>query len=91
MKTLTFVEPTALPVSNLSDVPALLRKLAGDIEASMYGEVHAAAVVLEAPELPVFGFGATGHAQNASELFAMAHTKLVHQRLSYIESLPVKP
>jgi hypothetical protein len=84
---LSLVDPTPLPVSDLTDVPALLRKLADDIAAGNYGEVHAAAVVLEAPELPIFGYGATGHAQNASELFAMAHTKLVHQRLSFIESL----
>lgn len=86
-KKLTLVEPTQLPVSDLADVPALLRKLADDIASGTYGEVHAAAVVLEAPELPVFGFGPTGHSQNVSELFTMAHMKLIHQRLCFIESL----
>jgi len=82
----TLAKVTNLPVKDLSDVPALLRKLADDIEANKYGHVHAAGVVLEAAELPAFGFGANGQPQNVSELFAMAHTKLIHQRLSYIES-----
>ena len=73
---------------DVSNTPDMLRKLAADIEAGMYGAVHCAAVVPEAAELPVFGFGPTGESSsNVSELFAMAHTKLVHQRLSYIESL----
>jgi methyl coenzyme M reductase alpha subunit len=76
-----------LPVGNLADIPALLRKLADDIEAGSLGTVHAAAVVLEAPGLPVYGFGATGYSQNASELHSMAHLKLTAQRLNYIESL----
>jgi hypothetical protein len=73
---------------DVNNTPDMLRKLAADIEAGMYGAVHCAAVVLEAAELPTFGFGPTGESpQNVSELFAMAHAKLVHQRLSYIESL----
>jgi methyl coenzyme M reductase alpha subunit len=87
MKKLTLVEPTQIPVGNLADIPALLRKLADDIEAGKLGSVHAAAIVLEAPGLPVYGFGALGHPQNASELHSMAHLKLSAQRLNYIESL----
>jgi hypothetical protein len=82
----TLASVTALPATDLSNVPALLRKLADDIEAGKYGQVHAAGVVLEAAELPIFGFGVTGTPQNVSELFALAHTKMIHQRLSYIES-----
>lgn len=75
-----------LPVSDLSDVPAMLRKLADDIEAGTLGTVHAAAVVLEAPGLPAYGFGPNAHAKNASELFAMAHLKMTAQRFNFIES-----
>ena len=72
-----------LPISNLQDVPQMLRKLADDIENSNYGPVHSAAVVLEAPGLPVFGFGQADPA-NASELFACAHHKLLLDRLNCI-------
>lgn len=69
------------PAGNLSDVPKLLRKLADDIESGRLGEVHSAGVVLEAVDCPVYGFGVTGHAQNISELFSIAHQKLSMQRL----------
>jgi hypothetical protein len=70
-------EADALP---LWDVPAMLRRLAKHIEEGEYGEVHSAAVVLEAPGMPVLGFG-RGDPVNASELFACAHQKLVLARL----------
>jgi len=80
------------PARDLSNVPTMLRRLADDIEAGKYGEVYAAGTVLEAAECPVFGFGPTGHAQNVSELFAMAHQKMVRDRLDYMESLsPEQP
>ena len=80
------------PAHDLSNVPAMLRRLADDIEAGKYGEVYAAGVVLEAAECPVFGFGLTGHAQNVSELFSLAHQKMVRDRLDYLESLePSQP
>jgi hypothetical protein len=73
---------------DVNNTPEMLRKLAADIEAGMYGAVYCAAVVLEAAELPTFGYGPTGEsAQNVSDLFAMAHAKLVRERLNYIESL----
>ena len=75
-----------LPVSNLADVPTMLRKLADDVERGEYGPVHAAAIILESECFPVFGFGAGAHSQNVSELFACAHQKLVLQRLQSSEN-----
>lgn len=69
----------------LGDVPAMLRKLAGDIEANVYGPVAAAAVVLEAKEMPIFGYGRADPV-NASELFSAAHYKLVRARLQHLEA-----
>jgi hypothetical protein len=63
-----------------SDVPGLLRELADAIEAGAHGKVYAAAVVLESPGMPVFGYGRADPV-NASELFACAHQKLVLARL----------
>lgn len=74
-----------LETTNLADVPALLRHLADQIEEGEYGKVHTTAVVLEAEEFPVFGFGASAHPQNVSELFACAHQKLVLMRLQSSE------
>ena len=46
-----------LPSAKLQDVPAMLRRLADDIEAGEYGEVQETAVVVSGAELEVFGFG----------------------------------
>jgi hypothetical protein len=62
--------------------PAMLRDLADDIEKGVHGKVHAAAVVLESEGFPVFGFGETGEGMsNVSELFSLAHHKMVMLRL----------
>ncbi|MCA8017748.1 hypothetical protein [Burkholderia metallica] len=65
---------------SLEDIPAMLRRLADHIEFGQYGDVMAAAVVLDAPEIPVFGFG-RADAPHANELFACAHHKLTLARL----------
>lgn len=41
----------------LSDVPAMLRKMADRIEAGKYGDVSRATLVLFADQLTVHGFG----------------------------------
>lgn len=43
--------------TNFRDVPAMLRRLADDIEAGKYGEVREGATVLMGSELEVFGWG----------------------------------
>lgn len=65
---------------SLQDIPAMLRRLADNIEFGEYGEVRAAAVVLDAPQMPVFGYGCAD-APLANELFATAHHKLTLARL----------
>lgn len=47
----------ALPSAKLQDVPAMLRRLADDIEANEYGAVKEAVVVTSGDGLDVFGFG----------------------------------
>jgi hypothetical protein len=74
---------TKLPTSDLSDVPAMLRQLADDLENGKYGKAIGAVVVLEATGLPVLGFGSADPV-NASELLACAHQKLVMQRFGAI-------
>ncbi len=46
----------AIPVK-LQDIPAMLRKLADDVEAGEYGKVMEATVVTSGDRLDVFGFG----------------------------------
>ncbi|MBB5448416.1 MULTISPECIES: hypothetical protein [unclassified Paraburkholderia] len=70
----------------LSDIPGMLRGLADAIESGEHGEVQAAGVVLDAPQMPVFGFGAAD-APRANELFACAHHKLTLARLSGADAL----
>jgi len=41
----------------LQDIPAMLRRMADDIESGQYGGVIEAAVVLSGDELNVFGLG----------------------------------
>jgi hypothetical protein len=47
----------ALPSAKLQDIPAMLRRLADDIEAGEYGEVREAVCVTHGSGLDVFGFG----------------------------------
>jgi hypothetical protein len=47
----------AIPSAKLADIPAMLRRLADDIEAGVYGRVPEAAVVTSGDSLNVFGFG----------------------------------
>lgn len=47
-----------LPSSQLQDIPAMLRRLADDMEAGLYGRVTECAVVTNGAQLDVFGFGA---------------------------------
>lgn len=56
------------PRSNLSDIPAMLRKLADDIESGDHGEVPLCLAVLPRDgEWPsIFGFGATGDTSDAA-------------------------
>lgn len=56
------------PRSNLSDIPAMLRKLADDIEAGDHGEVPLCLVVLPVSgEWPaIFGFGQEGDTTDAA-------------------------
>uniref|UniRef100_A0A9E7ZNB0 Uncharacterized protein n=1 Tax=Bosea sp. NBC_00436 TaxID=2969620 RepID=A0A9E7ZNB0_9HYPH len=56
------------PKSNLSDVPAMLRKLADDIEAGERGDVSLCLVVLPRPgDWPaIFGFGPEGDTSDAA-------------------------
>lgn len=56
------------PKSNLSDVPAMLRKLADDIAAGEYGDVPLCLVVLpHAGEWPtIFGYGPEGDTSDAA-------------------------
>lgn len=75
-----------IPRTPLDDIPAMLRRLADDIESDAYGEVHGAAIVLEAVGMPVFGYG-RADPQNASELFACAHQKMVLARLRNADGL----
>lgn len=75
----------ALPTP-LSDIPAMLRKLADAIEANQYGHCPGVVVVLEAAQLPVLGYG-SADPTNASELLACAHLQLVSMRKNHLESL----
>ena len=56
------------PRSNLSDIPAMLRKLAEDIEAGDHGEVPICLVVLpRGGDWPdIFGFGPDGDTSDAA-------------------------
>lgn len=47
-----------LPVSNLMDVPVMLRRLADDIEAGNYGTVESVFSIVESEtEIALFGHG----------------------------------
>lgn len=56
------------PKSNLSDIPAMLRKLADDIEAGTHGEVALCLAILPRPgDCPaIFGFGPDGDTSDAA-------------------------
>ncbi|MGF6599811.1 hypothetical protein P3T23_004545 [Paraburkholderia sp. GAS448] len=64
----------------LADISGMLRRLANDIDNGHYEGITGAAVVLDAPGIPVFGFGELPPPV-AAELFACAHLKLVRARL----------
>lgn len=69
-----------LPSAKLQDVPAMLRKLADDMEAGEYGRVMEAAVVISGNELNLFGFG-TADGTVAHYLFCCAARKMEEARL----------
>jgi hypothetical protein len=46
-----------IPSANLQDIPAMLRKLADEVERGEHGEVVECAVVTSGDGLNVFGFG----------------------------------
>lgn len=63
----------AFPKSNLSDIPYMLRKLADDIEAGIYGEISLCLALLPELEEPLFGFGPDG---NTSDAALIGHLEL---------------
>jgi hypothetical protein len=65
---------------SLADITGMLRRLADRIERGELENVTGAVVVLDAPGMPVFGFGDLP-APAATELLACAHHKLVRASL----------
>ncbi len=54
---MALAEVTTLFESTANDIPAMLRKLAGDIEAGTYGDIVEAVCVLQGPKVETFGWG----------------------------------
>ncbi|MGE8165204.1 hypothetical protein ACQKRQ_34275 [Paraburkholderia sp. NPDC080076] len=65
---------------SLSDIAGMLRRLADAIEHGEHEGIRGLVVVLDAPAMPVFGFGDAPPAV-AGELLACAHLKMIRARL----------
>jgi len=64
------------PLPNLNDIPALLRRLADDIENGSYGAPDAFAAVMETDEgISLFGFGTADNMRSIG-LFSVGQTVL---------------
>lgn len=79
-------ELVTFPKGKLTDIPEMLRRLADQIERGDYKGITGAAIVLEAPKMPVFGYGSCDPV-NMSELFACAHLKMSSERLNHLMEL----
>lgn len=67
-------EVVSIYETNFHDIPAMLRKLADEIEAGEYGEVNEAACAIFADRVEVFGWGPTRDGASAALLLqAGAH------------------
>jgi hypothetical protein len=68
----------ALPVSNLMDIPAMLRRLADDIEKGDHGEVTFALAIAENEHGPImFGWGEAKDALYNVGLFEWAKAQML--------------
>lgn len=70
-------EVVSLYETNSRDIPAMLRKMAEDIEAGRYGEVGEAALVLYGDTLEVFGWGSAQDGTSSSLLLQAGAMRLI--------------
>lgn len=70
-------EVVSLYETNSRDIPAMLRKMADDIEGGTYGEVGEAAVVLCGDTLEVFGWGAAQDGCSSATLLQAGAMRLI--------------
>jgi hypothetical protein len=69
--------------SNFRDAAASLRRMADDIEAGSYGEVHGVAVVLDGDKIEVFGMGKKSEPEQTALLLQAGSLKLTRMFLDY--------
>jgi hypothetical protein len=70
----------------LSDIAGMLRRLADALERGKHEGIRGLVVVLDAPRMPVFGFGDAPPAV-ASDLLACAHLKMIRARLMSADAM----
>lgn len=54
---MALAEVSTLYESNANDIPAMLRKLAAEIEVGERGEIVEAVCIIQGPQVDVFGWG----------------------------------
>lgn len=70
-------EVVSLYETNSRDIPAMLRKMADDIEAGCYGDVGEAAMVLYGDTVEVFGWGGAQDGASSALLLQAGAMRLI--------------
>ena len=70
-------EVVSLYETNSRDIPAMLRRMADDIEAGTYGDVSEAAFVLCGDTLEVFGWGPDQDGATSATLLQAGAMRLI--------------